>query len=166
MSRFKQHVNDVANEKLAAIGEYLGSTMGSALGDQGQLSTLGFGAGGALGGGALGMLAGKGLSKGNLLPMLMGVGGAALGGAGGAGIANAINQQGTQQNMMDQAMLGGIGSALGANDETDYMQDMQIQQNQQMIGALADYLMSGSGGETNAGHSLASADNVALAKGS
>ena len=134
---FEQDVERRANEKVAGIMD----TLGDLIGNNGSLSTPLT----ALGGAALGGMAGKGLGMGGL-----GIGlGAALGGALGGVGANAINSQNMYQNMNDAALINGISAGLNANDQTDMMQNQAIAQTNdtvnQLVGMVGDMMQSGMG---------------------
>ena len=132
---FEQDVQRRANEKVAGIMD----TLGDLIGNNGSLSTPLT----ALGGAALGGMAGHGLGMGGL-----GIGlGAALGGALGGVGANAINSQNMYQNMNDAAMINGISAGLNANDQTDMMQNQAIAQTNdtvnQLVGIVGDMMQGG-----------------------
>ena len=132
---FEQDVQLRANEKVAGLMD----TLGDLIGNNGSLSTPLT----ALGGAALGGMAGKGLGMGGL-----GIGlGAALGGALGGVGANAINSQNMYQNMNDAAMINGISAGLNANDQTDMMQNQAIAQTNdtvnQLVGIVGDMMQGG-----------------------
>jgi len=132
---FEQDVQIRANEKVAGLMD----TLGDLIGNNGSLSTPLT----ALGGAALGGMAGKGLGMGGL-----GIGlGAALGGALGGVGANAINSQNMYQNMNDAAMINGISAGLNANDQTDMMQNQAIAQTNdtvnQLVGIVGDMMQGG-----------------------
>ncbi len=123
---FEQDVQIRANEKIAGLMD----TLGDLIGNNGSLSTPLT----ALGGAALGGMAGRGLGMGGL-----GIGlGAALGGALGGVGANAINSQNMYQNMNDAAMINGISAGLNANDQTDMMQNQAIAQTNDTVNQLVD----------------------------
>ena len=114
-------------------------TLGDLIGNNGSLSTPLT----ALGGAALGGMAGHGLGMGGL-----GIGlGAALGGALGGVGANAINSQNMYQNMNDAALINGISAGLNANDQTDMMQNQAIAQTNdtvnQLVGIVGDMMQGG-----------------------
>lgn len=132
---FEQDVQRRANEKVAGIMD----TLGDLIGNNGSLSTPLT----ALGGAALGGMAGHGLGMGGL-----GIGlGAALGGALGGVGANAINSQNMYQNMNDAALINGISAGLNANDQTDMMQNQAIAQTNdtvnQLVGIVGDMMQGG-----------------------
>lgn len=132
---FEQDVQRRANEKVAGIMD----TLGDLIGNNGSLSTPLT----ALGGAALGGMAGHGLGMGGL-----GIGlGAALGGALCGVGANAINSQNMYQNMNDAAMINGISAGLNANDQTDMMQNQAIMQTNdtvnQLVGIVGDMMQGG-----------------------
>ena len=132
---FEQDVQLRAHEKMAGLMD----TLGDLIGNNGSLSTPLT----ALGGAALGGMAGKGLGMGGL-----GIGlGAALGGALGGVGANAINSQNMYQNMNDAAMINGISAGLNANDQTDMMQNQAIAQTNdtvnQLVGIVGDMMQGG-----------------------
>ena len=134
---FEQDVQLRAHEKMAGLMD----TLGDLIGNNGSLSTPLT----ALGGAALGGMAGKGLGMGGL-----GIGlGAALGGALGGVGANAINSQNMYQNMNDAALINGISAGLNANDQTDMMQNQAIAQTNdtvnQLVGMVGDMMQSGMG---------------------
>jgi hypothetical protein len=122
-----------AMQKMAGISDTLRSAFDYITGQYGQLPAGAYGAMGA----GIGAAAGHGMGMPGMLA------GAAMGGLGGYGTANAINQQGTMQNTMDSAMIGGVGAGFGANDQTDMMQDQQLQQHDQMLGNIMGYLGGG-----------------------
>jgi len=122
-----------ANEKLAGIADTLRNAFDYVTGNNGMLPAAGYGIGGA----GMGAMAGSRLGTPGM------IGGALLGGAMGYGGANAVNQQGAMQNNMDSALIGGMGAGLGANDQTDQMQDAQINDLGQAVNMLGSMIMGG-----------------------
>lgn len=132
-------INKKAAEKLAGIMDSIG---GMVPGSQGTINTPAMG----LGGGALGAMAGAGLSAAlpqfKALKALAPLGGAAIGGLMGAGGANAINTQGAMQDKMDMGLLRGMNAGLSANDSTDMAQSHAIAEQGHAINILAQAVSS------------------------
>ena len=147
---FEQDVQRRANEKVAGIMD----TLGDLIGNNGSLSTPLT----ALGGAALGGMAGHGLG-----PVGTGIG-ALLGGTLGGVGANAINSQNMYQNMNDAALINGISAGLNANDQTDMMQNQAIMQTNdtvnQLVGIVGDMMQGGMamGGQMPMDSSMMGAD--------
>lgn len=127
------HITKRANEKLAGISDTLRNAFDYVTGNNGMLPAGGYGVGAA----GLGAMAGSRLGTPGM------IGGALLGGALGYGGANAINQQGVRQDTMDTAIIGGMGAGLGANDQTDAIQNEQINELGQAVNMLGSMMMGG-----------------------
>lgn len=125
---FEHDVHTRAMEKIAfleGLGDMAGNAWDTISGNLGTLSRPLS----AIGGAGLGAMAGAGLGTPGMLA------GGIAGGLGGYSIANALNQQSAQQNMVDAAMLEGMGAGLQQNDMTDGAQN-------QAINSIIDYLVS------------------------